>query len=277
MLIDNEEVVLDLTQKSFLSREREKKIIEKTNLYKFRYLVEDDVPVDGYYAIPYGVNQKLPVIIWCRGGFKEEGKLDDFTAFITLGEIAQWGYCVFASQYRTDDVPGLTDLKDVSGMIQLVEEFNFTDSDNLALEGWSRGGLVALSCLRFDYKIKCAIVVAGLSDLIEYCNSNSNMKLIMETICKKNKEYKISPVDNYKDLKKIPILFIHGTGDEIISYRQSVKMYNLLKEYNPDVNYELELINYGTHTLKENRDYVSAVRKKWYDKYLKIHNDNMFC
>lgn len=269
MLIDNEEVVLGQTQKSLLSKEREKRIIEETRLYKIRYLVDHNISVEGFYALPVEVNKKLPVIVWCRGGFQENGKLTDLTAFITLGEIANWGYCVFASQYRQNEKLGNTDIEDILGLIKIIGEFSFTDSDNLALEGWSRGGLVALLCLKYDLKFNCAVVIAGLTDLDEYCDKNSQRKLGNRTFCKKDEVHKISPLNNYKSFKKIPILFIHGTGDEVISYKQSMKIYDLLKDHNKDICYELELIEGGSHTLKENRDYVAIKRKQWYDKYLK--------
>ncbi|MCX7833415.1 MAG: prolyl oligopeptidase family serine peptidase [Ignavibacteria bacterium] len=272
MLIDKEEVLINQNQKSLLNREREKRIIENSNLYKIRYLVDTNTIVDGYFALPYGVNEKLPVIFWCRGGFKENGRLTDLTAYITLGEIAQWGFSVFATQYRKNEELGKTDIEDVVTLIQIADEFPFTDINNLGIEGWSRGGLVALNCLKYELEIKCAVIVAGLLDLSEYCKKKSQRKLEIKNFCKKDEVDKISPLNHFKEFQKIPILFIHGMNDDVISYKQSIKMYNALREYNENVSYDLELIDNGTHTLKENREYVALIRKQWYDKYLKNMN-----
>ncbi len=270
MLVNKEEVVITLAQKALLQKDREKRILEETNLYKIKYLVDDNVYVDGYLSVPVNIKERLPVIIWNRGGFKEKGRLEDLTAFITLGEIADWGYCVFASQYREDEKPGISDVQDVLTLLQIVKDIPFADNQNIAMEGWSRGGMLTLLCLQYEYGIKTAVVVAGLTDLNDYCKNSSERKLILEYICNKDSGMSISPVNIYKSIKKIPILFIHGTNDEMISYEQSIKMFNLLKMQNPDVNYELELIEGGSHFLKENRDKVSDIRRKWYDKYLKI-------
>lgn len=60
-------------------------------------------------------NTKLPCIIWNRGGTKERGLIDNFTAKGMFGQLASWGFVVFASMYRhaaDDDNP--TNLAEVS-------------------------------------------------------------------------------------------------------------------------------------------------------------------
>ena len=56
--------------------------------------------VKGYIAYPKDNSKKYPCIIWCRGGIGNKGAIDTFTARGIFGQLASWGYCVFASQYR---------------------------------------------------------------------------------------------------------------------------------------------------------------------------------
>jgi dipeptidyl aminopeptidase/acylaminoacyl peptidase len=62
----------------------------------------DNLKVKGYLASPKKIppGGKVPLLIWNRGGYGEDGAIDRFTARGMFGQIASWGYAVLASQYR---------------------------------------------------------------------------------------------------------------------------------------------------------------------------------
>ena len=62
--------------------------------------MSDGLRVKGFMARPSSAQEKLPCVIWNRGGNREFGALNDQLATLFLSRIASWGYVVVASQYR---------------------------------------------------------------------------------------------------------------------------------------------------------------------------------
>jgi len=109
--------------------------------------ISDGLKVKGYVAYPADTSKKYPCVIWNRGGISEKGVIDSYTARGLFGQIASWGYVVFASQYRgnaggegTDEFGG-DDVNDVLNLIPLANGLEFADTEKWGIEGWSRGGL----------------------------------------------------------------------------------------------------------------------------------------
>src|SRR5688572_22258944 len=59
----------------------------------------DGLQVKGYLAVPKR-GDRLPCLIFNRGGNRAFGALTDGYAARVLGKLATWGYVVAASQYR---------------------------------------------------------------------------------------------------------------------------------------------------------------------------------
>jgi dipeptidyl aminopeptidase/acylaminoacyl peptidase len=108
--------------------------------------------VKGYLAVPKR-GDRLPCLIFNRGGNRGFGALTDGYAAMVLGKLATWGYVVAASQYRGNaggegrEEFGGADLQDVLHLIPLLESLPQADTSRLGMYGWSRGGLMTYLAL----------------------------------------------------------------------------------------------------------------------------------
>ncbi len=198
-----------------------------------------------------------------------------------FGQIASWGYIVFASQYRGNaggegkDEFGGEDLNDVLNLIPLADEFDFTDTEKWAIEGWSRGGMMTYLALTKSNLFKCAIVSGGIANL--RCNSDESkfMRRLYEVTLGKysedefNNKCESRSIINFADKlsKNTPLLILHGTDDKRVLPHDSLDLsYKLLKYKIP---YRLVMLEEGDHFLRKHRKEVDEMRRKWYENYLK--------
>lgn len=235
--------------------------------------------VEGYVAEPKDTEgKKFPIILWNRGGDAKSGRLDDFLATGILGEIASWGYIVIASQYRRNDEFGGKEISDILNILKIGMTIPSFDGENIGVEGWSRGGMMTYQLLTKLSFLKCAIVVAGLADLRSNFERNKWLKAKFYQMFEGADEKKIneeiekrSAVDFFDMIRpEIPLLLIHGTADNKISYEDSVLMHKKLSEF-IRAEIKLEKIENGDHYLRKERDAVRKLRREWFDKYLKLN------
>lgn len=227
--------------------------------------------VDGYIAYPNEIKEKLPLIIWNRGGNLREGRIDEFLARGMYGEIASWGYVVLASQYRKDEEFGGKDVEDVLQLIPIGESLPFCDASRIGMEGWSRGGMMAYRALCHTDRVRCAVIIAGIANLLRRSATLKKLEQIYGKVLSEDAEAKMRHRSAVHFAGAISaataVMLIHGTGDRTVSYLDSVEMAEEFKRQDRDVH--LELIEGGDHFLKKFRKEVSALRKGWFDKYLK--------
>jgi dipeptidyl aminopeptidase/acylaminoacyl peptidase len=72
--------------------------LDQIEIKSITYL-SDGLNVKGYLVAPKNA-EKLPCVIFNRGGNREFGAWNDLAAAALLGRVASWGYVVVASQYR---------------------------------------------------------------------------------------------------------------------------------------------------------------------------------
>jgi dipeptidyl aminopeptidase/acylaminoacyl peptidase len=250
-------------------------VLSTVDLQKLSYS-SDGYIVEGYAAFPVNRDVKYPLIIWNRGGDEMSGKLDDFLAWGILGEIASWGYIVLASQYRDKDQFGGDELNDIMNIMKIGMKFEEFDGENVGVEGWSRGGMMTYQMLAKINFLKCAVIVAGLSNIQRNIGKNEilNKKVNLLKSDRKMEEYAAerSAVNFFDKISMdIPLILIHGTHDRKVSYEDSEEMYGLLKQRGKS-NVELILIKGGDHYFRKDRKYVTEIRKRIFDKYLKLIN-----
>lgn len=271
MLIDLYEINLSVEQKELLKNGYSDEIIDNVSTYKIKYL-SGDVKVSGYLSYPRNPEKKYPVIIWNRGGFKRSGRLDDFLASGILGEIAAWNFVVLSSNYRKNDEIGGKDVDDVMNLIEVAKEFPFADCEKMGIEGWSRGGMMTYKVLQRTSDFKCAIIVSGLADMRRSVEINTSLRRMVNSLNLSDYEDFIHNRTSLNFIDKIntavPIFFIHGTGDNRISYKDSVEMHHALSERNKNTEYGIKLIENGDHVLRRHRKLVSELKRNWYNKYL---------
>jgi len=275
MILSREEIILDESKSGFIESGWGNEVSDGTIVNKIIY-ESDGLEVEGYLAYPKDVKgKKLPLIIWNRGGYRKDGRIDEFIARGMFGEIASWGYVVLASQYREEEEFGGEDVNDVLNLIPLSEELDFCDTELIGIEGWSRGGMMTYRVLASTDKINCAVIISGLADLYRSMENRPELKSVYENYFGSENDSGFDKSMNKRSAvkfagkinKNTDILLIHGTDDNRISHKDSEDMFELLKKNN--VNCELKLLSEGDHYLKKYRNETVKLRKDWFQKYLK--------
>ncbi|MFI5237663.1 MAG: alpha/beta hydrolase family protein [Ignavibacteriales bacterium] len=287
VILDRDEIILSEAQNKMIASGWGQEILDHTVCEKITYL-SDGLKVKGYFSYPKeNKGKKFPCVIWNRGGYENKGAIDQFTAKGMYGQIASWGYVVFASQYRgsarsegKEEVGG-KDVNDILNLIPLADEFDFADKTEWGIEGWSRGGMMTFLTLlknpNFSAKggyasgVKCAVLVGAISDFKNYVETSDNRNSIYKKILGEEdfeKKLEERTIINFVDkLPNIPYLIMHGKSDETVPVEQSINIAAKLKRLN--YNFRLELFEGGDHYLKKHRKEVDEMRRKWYEKYLK--------
>lgn len=275
-ILEHHEIHLSETHSKMIISGWGKEAYENSIVEKITYFSEG-LKIKGYIAYPKDTTKKYPCIIWCRGGIGNKGAIDTFTARGIFGQLASWGYCVFASQYRgnaggegNDEIGG-SDVNDILNLIPLADEIPQADKLTWGIEGWSRGGMMTFLTLQRNPNFKCAVLVGAISNVEEYTNTNPNLKSYYENLIGNEKLeqelQKRSAINFVNELPKIPYLFIHGAEDETVSPSQSIKLVKKFSEYH--IPNKLELPENGDHFLRKNRKEVDELRNQWYEKFLK--------
>ena len=279
-IIDKENLKLSSMQKKMIKSGWGEKTLEETTVEKITY-ESDGLKIKGYIAYPNDNTKKYPCVIWCRGGIGNAGAIDSFNAKGIFGQLASWGYTVFASQYRGNagsegkDEFGGGDVDDILNLIPLADEIETADTSLWGIEGWSRGGMMTYLTLTRNNDFKCAVVSGGIANL--RCNSKESryMKKLYETTMGEASskgfmdKCESRSIVNFPEklARQTPILLIHGNNDERVLPHDSLDLsYKLLELGIP---YRLVMLEGGDHFLKSHRKEVDRMRKEWFDKYLK--------
>jgi dipeptidyl aminopeptidase/acylaminoacyl peptidase len=245
--------------------------------------VSDGLRIKGYIAMPRKAGI-YPVLLWNRGGYKDRGALDDMTAWMILGSTAGWGYVVLATQYRGnrdgEGEPdwGGKDVDDALNMLEVARNLPECDLNRVAIEGASRGGMTTYRALLKDDRFRCAIVHAGLSDLIAICDVSENFRVLTDRItegmseeARREKIQSLSAVYFANKLPRtVPILLLHGTNDDTVPVDQTTRLAARFDTYG--IPYKLELIEGGGHVALKDGSYarIDELRKEWLEKYLQV-------
>lgn len=279
-IILRQQIELSSVQEKMISSGWGSDVLDNTTTEKITYL-SDELKVNGYIAYPNDRTKKYPCIIWCRGGLGNAGAIDEFNARGIFGQLASWGYVVFASQYRGNaggegkDEFGGSDLNDVLSLIPLADEINSADSSNWGIEGWSRGGMMVYLLLTKTNIFKAAVAIGALSH-IDFDSPNSdfiNRLIELNKIELKGKS--VAEMCYNRSIMNFPekivgetkLMMIHGTSDDRVSVSQSIELSEELTKLNHF--HRLELIENGDHFLKAHRSKVNELRREWFDKHLK--------
>lgn len=260
-------------------------LLAEVELQRITY-TSDGLKVKGYLALPQGMKagEKLPCIIFNRGGNRDFGALSDQSALYLLGRMARWGYVVVGSQYRgvaggegVEEFGG-AEVADVLNLIPLLEQEPHADASRIGMVGWSRGGLMAYLALAETDRIKAAVAGAAMSDSFDAVARRSEMEIgvYAELVpgWPETREEALtarSPVRWPEKLhKETPILLLHGTADWRVHPTQSIAMASALLEAKHP--FRLVLLEGGDHGLTEHRPEVERLMRHWMDHYVRDGN-----
>jgi len=255
-----------------------------TDLFLVEYF-SDDLKVKGYYSIPKEIHGKLPVIFWLRGGYGENGAINNFNAKGIFGFLASRNFAVLAPQYRgalgsegVDEFGG----RDVADIINFYEcfkasgEFDYIDFEKTAIIGWSRGGMMAFLLMKnFDFVPKAVAIVGGLTNLFSIENDRivASKKLLKKIYA----NYNDSQIENLmlessaiNFIDKLPhstkYFLIHGAKDERISIFDALEMYRNMLERN--FSSRFLCFENGDHFLKKFRKELDFILVDWLNSKL---------
>ncbi len=276
LILNREKIELNTAQSKMIISGWGRDVFENSVVEKITYL-SDGLKVKGYIAYPKNISSKFPCVVWNRGGMWENGAIDSFTARGIFGQLASWGYVVFASQYRGNDGGegseqlGGDDVNDILNLIPLADEIPNADKNKWGIEGWSRGGMMTYLVLVKNHNFKCAILSGAISNLKQNAYENAKMMKVYRQIIPENnfeKELEKRSAINFADkLPSIPYLIMHGGNDNTISPVQSLEISKRFHQLN--IPYRLVVFENDGHFLKKHREEVDWLRKFWLKKYLK--------
>ncbi len=156
-----------------------------------------------------------------------------------VAEVNYGGSSGFGKAYRErlNDKWGIVDSYDCKALALELIKLNLVDSDKVAIFGNSAGGLTALNCLLYGPIFTAAICKYPVIDLKDmHYNTHRFEKDYLNSLVgnyAKNYDDYInrSPINQINKIKK-PILLFHGKKDKVISYKQTLKIKEILIKNN---------------------------------------------
>jgi dipeptidyl aminopeptidase/acylaminoacyl peptidase len=266
--------------------------------------MSDGLEVEGFLAQPAeATGDKLPCVIFNRGGNRDFGSITPVRAAFLLGHIAKRGYVVVASNYRGNGEFGRTrypgdrvcenceseiggvgreefggaEVNDILALIPLLEQLDEADASRMGVFGWSRGGMMTYLALKATDRFKAAIVGAGLADVAAGIEQRPDMEAHVYSELIPGWEDPDTRAKAISDRSAVqwanalpentPILILHGTGDWRVDPTHALDMARqLLAHKRP---YRLVMFEGGDHGLSEFRDEVDRMVYDWLDRYVR--------
>lgn len=246
--------------------------LQKLNFYFITY-ESDSLVVNGIIVEPKKEG-KYPVVIFNRGGNRDFAQLTVATMIMYTSKLAEQGYVIIGSNYRTNDEFGGAEINDVLNLTETIKEIEKADSSCIGMFGWSRGGLMTYLALQKSAKIKTAIVGNGPTDLFGTIADRPIMETNVISVCvpnyweNKESELKKRSVIYWADEldKNSSLLILCGTNDKRVNPKQADKIAKKLSE----IEYDFELKKYETdHFFSDYKRDLDELVIEWFDKRLK--------
>ncbi|MBB4808162.1 dipeptidyl aminopeptidase/acylaminoacyl peptidase [Chryseobacterium defluvii] len=241
------------------------------NFYSITYL-SDGQTIKGMTVEPKKQG-KYPVIIFNRGGNRNFAPLNIPTLIMYTSKLADNGYIIIGSNYREKDEFGGAEVNDVLYLTETVKEMENADPNRIGMFGWSRGGMMTYLALQNTDKIKTAVIGNGASDLFSTITERPEMEKVFEECIPGYSEKKTSELQKRSAIywpeklnKQSSLLILCGTKDQHVSYLQSEKMADRLRQ----IGYNFELKKFETdHFFSDKKEELDQTVIEWFDQKLK--------
>ncbi len=156
-----------------------------------------------------------------------------------VAEVNYGGSSGFGKAYRErlNYKWGIVDSYDCKALALELIKSNQVDSEKIVIFGNSAGGLTALNCLIYSSIFTAAICKYPVIDLKDmHYNTHRFEKDYLNSLvgnfAKDHDDYiNRSPINHINKIKK-PILLFHGKKDTVISYKQTLKIQEILLQNN---------------------------------------------
>ncbi|MDH4156150.1 MAG: prolyl oligopeptidase family serine peptidase [candidate division Zixibacteria bacterium] len=280
-IVTLDRVVLSGRAPDIVRKMYSEKVLDDTIVERLTY-ISDGLKVKGCVARPSQPG-KCPVLIWNRGGSFDRGALDDLRAYLVLASTAVWGYVVLATHYRgnkggegEEDWAG-SDVNDALNLLKVAEQMPDADTDRVAIEGASRGGMTTYRALTMDDRFRCAIVHAGIADLVALEKQKKDFsKFLHKLFGHLPPEEKLHLLKSRSAVyfadklpRHTPILIMHGTHDERVPLEQSIALVEQLERFG--IPHRLEILEGAGHAALKDGSYkeIDRLRFDWLHRHLR--------
>ncbi len=281
--LDIKEITLDDVLKNkhqeIFSEEVQKRMCEISHAvrgFSFTYL-SGNHRVGGMLSVPNNIGtEKIPVIIYNRGGYKDFSSLPPSATFRSLGGLAEQGYCVIASQYSGNsfsegkDEYGGSDIDDVIRLYDIIKSFPFIDTERIGMYGGSRGAVMTYRVLAKVNWIKAVCIVSGLTNLFRMSELRPKMQTVFNEAFGASKEEmeKRSVVFFVDQLPKtVPVLIFHGGKDERVHIEDALETDRKMTEYG--IPHQLVVYPTADHFLTGFQKEKNKIMHEWFERFLK--------
>lgn len=208
----------------------------------------DGLTISGWRVFPRNhAGQKLPVLIYNRGGNGSFGAVTFPALLRNVMPYAHRGFLVLVSQYRGADEAhrersgvdqfGGEDVRDVTRMIELAKAIPYADPDNIFMLGASRGAMMSFMAARGTHDVKAMAVIGGMSDLkhdLQYRLEMEQVYLARIPGYRTHKDQALAErsVLSWADELSpgMPVLILHGGDDERVHVSNATRLHRRLEE-----------------------------------------------
>ncbi len=251
-------------------------------LEKFKVKTVDGIEMDGIMAKPndFDATKKYPVFFFVYGEPASAVANDepDFNNFIA--DLVPRGYIGIAMDNRGTPVMkgtawrmsiykkiGVINSRDQAMAAKEILKWNFIDSSRVAVHGWSGGGAMTLNLLfRYPEIYKTGVAVSAVTD--QHFYDNIYTERYMGLPQDDPEAYKqSSPITFAKNLKG-NLLYMHGTGDDNVHYKNAENLINELVKQGKTFN--LMVYPNRTHGIFEGpgtRQHLTKTFLKFIEEY----------
>lgn len=224
---------------------------------------------------------KYPCIISNRGGNRSFGEWTPLRVGLFLGQRANWGYVVVATQYRGVDGGegveefGGKEINDVLNLIPALAQVGSADTSRIGIEGTSRVGMMAYLALKRTCRFKAAAVTAGLANAFKNIASRPEMEqYVLSELIPNYEENRDALLKERSAVfwtdqlcKTTPLLVMHGSADWRVLPVESVELVNKLLEHKHPTRFIL--FEGADHGISEYREERLAAIKRHFDYYVR--------
>ncbi|MDF2431839.1 MAG: dipeptidyl-peptidase 4 [Mucilaginibacter sp.] len=253
----------------------------------FKVKTVDGVEMDGWMVKPTNFDpaKKYPVVFFVYSEPAGATVTDSYGAGKNgeyVGSMADDGYIYISLDNRGTPAPkgsewrksiykniGLINIEDQAMGAKEILKWPFVDSARVAVWGWSGGGSCTLNLMFQHPEIyKTGIAIAAVGWQLTYDNIYQERYMGVPTDDAGREVFiKGSPITYAKNLRG-NLLYVHGTGDDNVHYKNAEMLINELVKYNR----QFQLMSYPnrSHGIFEGPG-TSLHLRTLYTRYLKEH------
>lgn len=248
----------------------------------------DTANVEAWLYKPIIAKEKLPIIIYNRGGMGNYGNLTE-TNLVDFYKMAEHGYVVIATKTRftgvngKNDQHGGIDVDDIINLRTIYENLPYVDTSNVFMYGYSRGGQNTYQA-SLKMKLNAMVVTASVTDWLRRIEERS------EFVAGWSDE---DTTQNYLGFAKVfpnwqadsiqilidrsavywayqistPVLILHSRQDTRVPCMHSIKLAEQLQLFGKE--YSLIIYEEASHSLPFSQFDSYDQMFLWFDKHKK--------